>query len=50
MQSKYDGATIVPSFGQQLVEVLLQHKLSRHPRTLEIDGWGFKWLPRKTGA
>jgi hypothetical protein len=50
MQSKYDGAPLTASFGQQLIDVLIQHKFSRHPKTLEIDGWGLKWLPRKTGA
>lgn len=50
MRGKYDGATVIDGFGQQLVKVLLQHRLARHPKTDEIDGWGLKWLPRKTGA
>jgi len=50
MQAKYDGAPMPTAYGQQLVEILLQHRFARHPQTREIDGWGLKWLPRKTGA
>jgi hypothetical protein len=32
-------------FGARLVELLLESKLARHPRTGLIEGWGLKWLP-----
>jgi hypothetical protein len=50
MRGRYEGAEVREGFGQQLVKVLLQHRLARHPKTQEIEGWGLKWLPRKTGA
>ena len=50
MQSKYDGAPLADSYGQQLVRMLLQSRFARDRRTGEIDNWGLKWLPRKTGA
>jgi len=50
MQSRYDGAQLADGFGQKLVKILLQHRFSRHPQSHEIEGWGLKWLPRKTGA
>lgn len=49
MRSKYDGAQIREGYGQQLVQLLLQHRLARHPVTHEIDGWGLKWLPKNGG-
>lgn len=45
MQGVYEAAEVAESFGQQLVRLLLQHRLARHPKTLAIDGWGLKWLP-----
>lgn len=32
-------------FGQRIVDILLERRYARHPKSGVIEGWGRKWLP-----
>lgn len=45
MRTKSLGSPLPKTYGQSLVDLLIQHRLARHPQTGVIDGWGLKLLP-----
>ncbi|HWW11581.1 MAG TPA: DUF3800 domain-containing protein [Brevundimonas sp.] len=45
MRAKANGAASPTTYGQLLVDLLIQHKFARHPKTHVIEGWGMKLLP-----
>lgn len=45
MRSKAENVELDPSFGKQLIDILLEQKFARHPQNGTISGWGLKLLP-----
>lgn len=45
MKTKHLNEAPAVGFGARLVELLIESKLARQPKTGLIDGWGTKWLP-----
>lgn len=39
------GGEPATGFGSKLVQILLDKRLARHPKSGKIEGWGLKWLP-----
>ena len=45
MKTKHLNEAAAVGFGPKLIQVLLDTKFARHPKTKVIEGWGLKWLP-----
>ncbi len=45
LRSKFTGIPMTARFGIKVVDILLKHRYSRHPKTGVIEGWGQKRLP-----
>lgn len=45
MRYEREGIPQPEDFGTKVVQILLDKKYRRHPKTLKIDGYGRKWLP-----
>ena len=45
LKAQHIGLPPATGFGAKLVNVLIDKKLARKPRTDLIAGWGLKWLP-----
>jgi len=46
MRFKRDGIPQPNDFGGRIADVLVRRRYARNPRTMEIDGYGTKWLPK----
>ena len=45
MRAQFTGVPMTARFGSKVVDVLIKHRYSRHPKTGVIEGWGQKRLP-----
>jgi hypothetical protein len=45
IKSLFTGVPMTASFGKRVVDILVQSRYSRHPKTGRIEGWGQKRLP-----
>ena len=45
MKMRREGASKPDDFGTSVADVLENYRYLRHPKSMQIDGWGRKWLP-----
>jgi hypothetical protein len=45
LKSRLRGEAMKAPFGKQIVDVLLEKRYARNPKTGQIEGWGLKTLP-----
>lgn len=45
MRFARDQITTPNDFGGRIASILVERRYARNPKTMEIDGWGTKWLP-----